>query len=206
MAHTHSSEEADLWTNVSTVIETVSGFISDAYWLGSVHDTIRGVEVDTLGLSYEGLGIGMAIALLSSVGASYCHRVLNTRHQGPQKTVIINETTIPYPNPRHEIDPLLNAHVKLSWLEWLALLGDYLSHIGEIAGPLTFISKLAGEDKLRPAEKAAVESTAALLGIVGAFAGVRTCHRALLEQKKLEAAAMEGANVEASNFQCRNCC
>lgn len=205
--HHNSEKESDYWTKIATAGEYVASFVSDAYWLGTMLDTMVGFEEESsgaLGLSYYGLSFGVTLALLSAGGASYSHMALNTLHQEAVSTLpsagefccqdslstmeYCGQSSYP-PISSQEVQkqPLLednlNKNIGLAWYQNLALVGDYISHVGDVAGPLIFVSELATRNQDSPQwQKITVQCAATLFGGVSSVAGVRTCRNSMLAQ------------------------
>ncbi len=190
MHHAHDYKHADKWTNTATVGEATASFISDAYWLATLFDIVSNFEPDSLGLSFYGVGFGAILALLSAGGAAYSHRTLNTLHQ-PERSdeisIVENSTAEYVPMPdmsiqtKNNMEHSENKHAHLTLLQKLALAGDFISHAGDIAGPLTFVINLATNNNLSRFGKGLVQCGATLFGGIASIANVRTCKGAMLE-------------------------
>lgn len=172
----HQHEHSDNWTKLAALGEAVSSFISDAYWLGGIFDVATGCNDDALGLSYYAIAFGAVAALLSASGAAYCHYNLNTLHQSAMRSsdhVLVNER-----------QPLLGESVSLTNSQRLALIGDYLSHTGDIAGPLAFVVTLATGNHFTRAHKGIVCGVASFFGGICSVANVRTCANAMRSERQ----------------------
>ncbi len=184
--HGHGSTHADKWTNIAAVGEGVSSFISDAYWLGSLFDIVTGLPSAALGLSFYAIAFGTVSALLSATGAAYSHRILNTVHQpnspaateGSRAPILHSAPSVDA--PLTESSPQQSHHRHLSWQQRLALTGDFVSHAGDIAGPLTFVVNLASHNTMPRWGSALVQCVATLFGGLSAVANVRSCKDAML--------------------------
>ena len=188
----HHHQQADTWTNIATVGEASASFISDAYWLGTLFDITSGCAVETLGLSFYGLGFGAIMALLSASGAAYSHRTLNTHHQPKHNQEPVDSkngelqqySTISIVENKGSINdgqPLpSHKHTHLTVLQKLALVGDFVSHVGDIAGPLTFVVNLATNNSLSRWGKVLAQCGASLFGGISTVANVRTCKDAMI--------------------------
>lgn len=182
--HTHHehSTTADIWTKMAAVGEGTASLISDAYWIGGLIDLAAQLDDDGYGLSWYGMGFGTALALVTAVGSAYSHSMLNINHQAQAASPI---------HEAHEGDTeqLINTPAdfnhhqpaKLSWPQRAALLGDYISHTGDMAGPITFIANIAAKDRLPIWGKAIIQCGATLFGGVSSLANVRTCKNSMLE-------------------------
>lgn len=192
--HDHSHQKADKWTNIATLGEATASFISDAYWLGSIFDVASGFTPEYMGLSTHALGFGATLALLSAGGAAYSHRVLNKHHQpdsadGEDKTIDQCEkgqhsliTSSINAQPQQQLVTSTHTQTKhshLAWWQLLALCGDFISHTGDIAGPLTFVITLATSNSLARWKKGLAQCGTTLFGAVSTAANVRTCKDAM---------------------------
>jgi hypothetical protein len=169
MSHLHEHTDADKWTKIAAIAEGVTGFISNTYWLATLFDIISGAEESAAGISFYAMGFGVIIASLSASGAAYSHYVLNKQYQHTGNT-------------QFSINGIMVGD--LTKLQKLALIGDYLSHIGEITGPLTFVADLVANNRLPRWGKALVQCGATLFGAVASVANVRTCKNSMVESNK----------------------
>lgn len=213
MLENHNNARSDIWTNVGAVGEAVSGLISDSYWLATSFDIASRFEEDVMGLSYYGLAFGVIVGLLSAGGAAYCHRQLNTSHQNePQNNqrnqtdydtiqqssdssdncaIAIQETPAAeniHPSTDDQdssSEPLVTrGNKKLTTAQKVALAGDFISHTGENAGPITFVASLATQGALPRWGKSIVQVGATLFGAATSVANVRTCKNNLAERNE----------------------
>ncbi len=200
--HSHGGHtpKADKWTNIAAGGEFVASLISDAYWLGNLFDLAAGFSADAIGLSYYGIASGVTIALLSAGGSAYCHRGVNTvlQESNEQNTDPHAEPLTPSHKNAQNGYGSLNDHLvtnsdsvstppkKLSWMQKLALVGDFISHTGDTAGPITFVVCLATRDSMSLVNKILVQSSSSLFGAVCAVANVRACKNAMLEKAEGE--------------------
>lgn len=168
----HNHGKSDGWTNFSAIGEAVSSFVSDAYWLSTCFDIVSGFGENAIGLSYYAIGFGAFIALLSAGGAAYCHRNLNTVHQHKH-----DDESLPLNHKDH------SAEQELTVLQKIALVGDFISHTGDIAGPLTFVASLATHGKAPRWGKGLAQLGATLFGGFSSVANVRTCANAMLGKR-----------------------
>lgn len=188
-SHAHDHKYADKWTNIATAGEATASFISDAYWLATLFDIVSNAGPETLGLSFYGVGFGAIFAVLSASGAAYSHRTLNTHHQPKQsaKDSVAEYISIPgisIQTADSEGSEHKHAHLTLS--QKLALVGDFISHAGDIAGPLTFVINLATNNNLSRMGKGLMQCGATLFGGIASIANVRTCREAMLAQNMLD--------------------
>lgn len=198
--HSHSGKRADIWTNIATVGEGVSSFVSDAYWLASWFDVGAGFEPVALGLSYYAIAFGTVTALLSAGGAAYSHRALNTTHQTSKDIEKNTSKKHTHEDEEHEhehhshtdykepteITPIkLHSHpYSLRWPQKLALVGDFISHTGDIAGPITFVVNLATQNKIPRWGKILTQCSSTLFGGFSSIANVRTCSKEMVKLNK----------------------
>ncbi len=177
-SHGHSEQKhADRWTNAAAVIGGVASFLSDAFWLADMIDTFGGLETDVMGLSRYAIAFGCTIALFSACGAAYCHRVLDTKNQQAADQSTSSESE----SGADATKPLLRVQNSLTLWQKIALLGDFLSHAGDVAGPMMFVISLAAKDHLSRSAKIGSQVGTLLLGGLGAFAGVRTCKNTMMQ-------------------------
>lgn len=182
--HSHSEHHADKWTNIAAAGELAASFISDAYWLATLFDVASGLPDSYIGLSVYGIGFGIVSACLSAGGAAYSHRVLNTIHQ-PDNLSTENVENGKNIQAITEETPLVTNHVKLTTTQKLALIGDYISHVGDIAGPMTFVTNLATVHYKTPKwGRLVVQCGATLFGGIASVANVRSCKDAMLEKNQ----------------------
>lgn len=205
-AHTEAPV-ADRWTKSSAVTNTIAGYIGDAYWLACLFDTAAGFQNEIIGLSYYALGFGCVIAFLSAGGSNYCHFHLTRIHQGSKEDELIAPTNDDIsqsllPNEHSKEDELIvptnddisqgllpnehsdveceHTHKKLTRLQWIALVGDLISHTGQGASAIIFLAQLiALTNSMTRWQKALMQCGATVFGVVGAIAGVRACKDAL---------------------------
>lgn len=189
--HAHGHKHADKWTNTATFGEATASFISDSYWLATLFDIASNFEPDIVGLSFYGVGFGATLALLSAAGAAYSHRTLNTLHQPERSDEIstVENSTAEYVSmpdmslqTKSPVESSEHKHSHLTLFQKLALAGDFISHAGDIAGPLTFVINLATGNNLSRLGKGLLHCSATLFGGVASIANVRTCKNAMLEQ------------------------
>jgi len=192
--HTH---HADIWTNLAAAGELVTSLISDAYWLASVFDVVSGFKEDAIGVSYYALTFGAVAASLSAAGSSYCHRILNVTHQS--KAVESNDASdnevqhqgASLQNERaliSEDTPLVPNEVPISNVQKLALLGDFISHTSNVAGPVTFVVNLASDGAMSRVGQAFAQVIACAFGVVFSVANWRSCKNAVDDANQLAAA------------------
>ena len=189
--HEENEEKADLLTNLGTIGESVSSFISDSYWLGTLFDLASGFEAEALGLSYYAIAVGATLAILSAGGAAYAHRNLNQHHQKQKK---IDEEApaetsglIDHSHEHHHehTGEHADSHAgHLTTIQKLALVGDFVSHVGDYAGPIVFVTQLATGQKLPRWGKAIAQCGATLFGAVTSLADVRTCKNAMIDANR----------------------
>ncbi len=80
------------------------------------------------------------------------------------------------------------SSASLSWVQWLALAGDGISHTGDMAGPITFVVNLAtANSPLPPLGKGLVQLGATVFGGLSSVANVRACKNALIESMAVKA-------------------
>ena len=122
-------------------------------------------------------------SLLAEQGENHAHSIGNINHQEE------------HPHEHHkghahgqslkEHDSLLaergdDQHAHLTMMQKAALVGDFISHVGDIAGPITFVAEIAAKDRMPAWGTALVQCSATLFGAAASVAGVRTCKNNML--------------------------
>lgn len=74
----------------------------------------------------------------------------------------------------------IEQETSLTLLQRAALVGDFISHAGDIAGPITFVVDLASQ-YLPKYGKIISQCGATLFGMMSSVANVRTCQNSMLE-------------------------
>lgn len=178
--HVHQQTTADVWTKLATAGEATASFISDAYWLGGLIDLAAQLDDAGYGLSWYGMGFGAAIALLTAAGSAYSHTALNLNHQ---------HHPAEHAEEDREREPLLKSSqherqhqaANITIPQKIALAGDFISHVGDIAGPITFVADIIAKDRLPLWGKALIQCGATLFGGVASVANVRSCRNSMYE-------------------------
>lgn len=168
--HNHDHQTADKWTTIAAIGSGVTDFISTAYWLGTFLDISTGLEENAFGLSFYAMGFGVLMASMTALGSTYSHSVLNTNHQNNHKDESDHLN-------RHSMPPL-------TFWQKAALVGDFISHTGEVAGPITFVGDLVTKNTLPRWGKAIIQVGATLFGGISSVAEVRTCKNAMIERNQ----------------------
>jgi hypothetical protein len=175
--HNHNNT-ADIWTNLATIGEGISSGASNFYWGISIADLISSLfisEETPPALSW-GLGLGLTAFAL---GSMYAHRKLNIFHQhahghGHEQVEI---------HHHHSSDERPKT---LSLGQKAALCGDFISHTGDVCGPISAgvdaITKIALKTTLPPWGNVLVQTGSTLVGAVTAVANVRSCKHAIMAQ------------------------
>lgn len=195
--HDHHSHghKADAWTKLGAAGEGAASFISDAYWIGGLIDLAAQLDDVGIGLSWYGLGFGCGLSLLLTAGSVYSHTIVNINHQdanhsGECKPHQSDKSTKSNSaDDEKDIQQKLIANESetqpnLTWTQKAALTSDFISHTGDIAGPLTFIANIASRNSLPIWGKALVQCGATLFGSLSSVAGVRTCKNSMLKRNK----------------------
>jgi hypothetical protein len=192
--HQHTVASADKWTKFGAAGEAVASFISDAYWLGGLVDLVAQLDKTGVGLSWYGLGVGSFFSFILTVGSVYSHTVVNANHQESSHEHRADECEHQHSVSKHRADEqgLLIADTPLTVMQKLALIADFVSHTGDIAGPITFVAQIAAREALPSWGTALVQCGATLFGGVSSVAGVRTC------KKNMEA---RNAQMETENYK-----
>jgi hypothetical protein len=130
--------------------------------------------------------------MLSAAGSAYSHSVLNINNQQDrtekpeQQDDHDDESPLLVDIPKDEIMTSKKpVDVSLTWLQRLALVGDFISHTGDIAGPITFVGSLTTEKLALPFyAKPLTQCAATLFGAATSVANVRTCRNSMHELNK----------------------
>ena len=184
--HDHIEKKSDIWTKLNAA-SGISTYISDTYWLATLFDLSTGFEGDMLPISWYALGFGLLIATLSAGGSTFCHWVLNKNHQhasdpeqANEESKLINQNIEAHSDEEH------HHHHDLSFLQKAALVGDFISHTGEVAGPITFVVDLLARNSLPKWANIAKQSGATLFGVITSVADVRTCYESMRKNPPLK--------------------
>lgn len=203
--HAHHQKKTDIWTKLAAVGEGTASLISDAYWIGGLIDLAAQLDEDGYGLSWYGMGFGTALALITAAGSVYSHTMLNLNHQNEKNH---------HEEADHETESLINSHPedhdhhqgqahshhhsgRLTWLQRGALTADFISHAGDIAGPITFIAEIVAKERLPWWGKGIIQCSATLFGGVSSIANVRACANSMRELNKKR----EEARLDNSSFR-----
>jgi hypothetical protein len=188
----HNHYTADRWTNLATIGEGISSGTSNFYWGISIADLISSLfisEETPPALSW-GLGLGLTAFAL---GSMYAHRKLNIFHQHAhghehepvrdQHACNHHEVEIHHYHHHHNSDERPKI---LSLGQKAALCADFISHTGDVCGPISAgvdaITKIALKTTLSPWGNALVQTGSTLVGAVTAVANVRSCKHAIMAQ------------------------
>ena len=154
--------KADLLTYLNGAGEIIKSAISDFYWLASLMELAAGNqhENNALSLSTAAIIFGGLGAACTATGATYSHWQLNVNHQTPKG-----------PN----VDTEANTGQSLHLMQKTALLFDFVSHTGNVAGPIAFVVDILSKGNLSTSEKACVYGLSTLFGAFSSYAEVRTC-------------------------------
>ena len=180
-SHAASNEDSDAWTKLSALGELVTSLISDTYWIASLFELVigNGHEDNAVSLSWTAVGLGVGFAVFTAAGATYSHWHLNKRnqhfHSNGQAYQVLDDAT--------------DQH-KLSRMQYFALACDWVSHTGDVAGPIAFVVDLMTKGQLPVEQKAIVYGTATLFGGLASYADVRTCRMHMKPADKKESVAM----------------
>lgn len=186
--HNHGESHADVWTTVATIGEGTASFLSDAYWVATSIDLVASLEGTILGVSPWGLGFGIAVAIVTAGGAAYSHYALNVNFQEKDhdhEEADHHRRVISVDQLGDDEEPLLERdepdEAPLTLLQKAALTGDFISHTGDIAGPITFVFDLATHNNAPTWGKALAQCGATLFGAFSSVANVRTCGKSMKE-------------------------
>lgn len=192
MPHGHShgthgeNQSSDFWTKLSAGVNSVASYLSNTYWLyGCINALVASVqnlinaEDEPSAEIYGSAVLAAVLALGVAAGDTYCHYQLNKSHETTNSD--IERQCLNINGEQAE------GNAKLSLLQTLALIGDYVSHVGDIAAPLTFIAQLVADNKdLFDSPEAAliINTILFVIGSLGSVADVRTCKRNLQEMNE----------------------
>lgn len=173
---------------------TTTGFTTIDPSVPTAGDTIY------LGLPIYALIVGVMVSILSASGAAYCHYNLNTLHQGvkdkhdhPADVESGDDKEVGRYHSLDEQEKELTEVATqvarqqltagLSGVQWLALVGDGISHTGDTASNFALLLGLFEMDTPLPAlVKAAAVIGITIYGALGSVANVRTCKNALIQR------------------------
>ncbi|MCX7121176.1 MAG: hypothetical protein NTZ67_05330 [Gammaproteobacteria bacterium] len=189
----HEHEKADFWTNSTAIVEAITSFTSMLYFTARMIDSVGNLDESVGGISFYGLGFGVAMAIYCTAGATYCHRTLNLLHQhanSAQIVVAVNSE----PTANTALISKQGRQSGLTITQKILLFGDLIGHTAETAAPLTFMIALALH--LQQWEKLAANGLCMAIGLFGSAANVRTCYQAL--NKKNSAEVCDGRSRSVS--------
>jgi hypothetical protein len=182
--HSHGHEKSDFFTKFSAFGEFIGSFISDAYWMASIYDLGNSKDPEMLGVTKPALIFGLTVAALSASGAAYCHYRLNKNHQktssNEESNPLMASTSLIAGTSIQNAGNYLGSYCGLSIAVKIALIGDWISHTGDIAGPITFVAKLAGA---KDTGNIVTTCAATVFGAVTSIANVRTCAQNMMKPK-----------------------
>jgi hypothetical protein len=203
--HDHGGQQKpDYWTVSAAAAELLTSLCSDAYWIAESIDFAFNLEGSILGLSPYAVGFGIGGAILSASGAAYSHYALNISGQSKYEHEHEHDhepeadhdhepegdlETEPLPGDLAEArdpashdadDPLIpKPPTQVYWWQKAALIGDFISHTGDVAGPLNFTYDLATNKESPFWAKMLVKCGATLFAANGSVANVRTCYESM---------------------------
>ncbi len=194
--HHGDNTTSNVWTKLGTAGEIVSSLISDTYWLGGLIDVAFQLDDAGYGLSTYGMAFGTALAVMTAAGSGYAHNIVNRNHQKSSEQHAHHahdeECGHAHADTQGMTTPLADSHshdkspsVSLSWPQKLALNGDFVSHVGDVAGPITFVADLAFPEQAR-ATQMVVRGLATAFGIFSSVANRQTCKKNMLESNAKE--------------------
>lgn len=183
-------EKADFFTFGGVLQDLVSTVVT-AFWVAQVSQLIQNAAGFTQeksvfdGFDYISIGIGSFFGLFAAIGSAYCHFYLNKQNQRDaqqQQDDTVEEDAVVA--ARRNDNRGKKHAARISALQWVALAGDYLGHIGEAAGPIVLLIEIIWKLETvwpRPTEsiQAIYHGAALTLGLYMAFTNARTCKNSL---------------------------
>lgn len=186
-AHPHNSfdETSDIWTKLSALGELTTSLISDAYWIASLFELVVGNEHEqnAVSLSWTAFALGTSIAVFTALGATYSHWHLNLKNQHHHSTSEAHYRNLDAPEEAKQRS--------LSKMQYFALACDWVSHTGDVAGPIAFVVDLMSKGQLTVQHKAIVYCSATLFGAVSSYADVRTCRMHMKPSEQSESVGLD---------------
>lgn len=185
----HNHNTADRWTNLATIGEGISSGASNFYWGISIADLISSLFISEETPPALSWGLGLSLTAFA-LGSMYAHRKLNIFHQhahGHGHEPVEDQHECEH----HEVE--IHHHHNsderpktLSLGQKAALCADFISHTGDVCGPISAgvdaITKIALKTTLPPWGNALVQTGSTLVGAVTAVANVRSCKHAIMAQ------------------------
>lgn len=163
-----TSEEtgADGWTMLATLGVAYRVFFANLIFYGELIDNLSGQEADTpLGISINSCYAAGTLALLITLGTTYCQATFNTA----------NQTTATMPRAPASRAP---APASLTTMQSTALVASMVAGAGELAASINF---LANDGQLSKWPSLAVSASALVIGGVTFWPNVRTFKNTFLK-------------------------
>lgn len=102
-----------------------------------------------------------------------------------EQPLLADKASHQHPEHAHRKDDIkINGDLTVG--QKAALVADFISHTGDIAGPITFISKLALKEIVPPIGKVLIECGATLFAGFASVANVRSCANSMRKINKAE--------------------
>lgn len=158
-------ERADWITKIGAVGEFVANITTQPYWSGGIVDDCLNLKPYKIGLSIPGMIVGSLFTVWMSPSTYYAHLTLNENNQTsnhPEKADL--------------------AKTRLHALQHVAVGGDSLSHVCDIASQITFVADLATKHNMSPPAKIITQCAATLFSTVCSLATIRTCRNSMKEK------------------------
>jgi hypothetical protein len=201
---------ANAWTKFGALMGFLVDFMSNTTLFAAfmIYASSNDEDPDELGYTLSHFKWALIYGFLVGLSTTYCHFVLETQGQ-QEKAVPWGEGFLdfkdPCPDLRTEIPRFDNedslriaqrqslrlsschAHAQqknLRWYQNLALFGDALGHMGDLASPLIAVVRIAGSANLSKTYQWIVNGGILLLSFVGAGADFRTCFMSLVQKKE----------------------
>lgn len=196
-----SRESADAWTNLSSVSKALSEFVSNFFWLSYTVDLFSDRDSDTpIGVSYYGLGVGLALAAFATFGSVYCQRILNLEHQTPQ--ALPDPKLLTFNGGLVELErlglltPSIKRSPALTHWQKIALAGAGIKLLGETSAPLNFVLDLCAGDQLNLKAHMGINAGITVFAMLGSYADFRTLWLNLVTHNKKSRQGLDNALSE----------
>jgi hypothetical protein len=181
----HNHKTADKWTNFATIGEGISSGASNFYWGISIADLISSLFISEETPPPLSWGLGLCLTAFA-LGSMYAHRKLNIFHQHGSESVEKHHECGHHEVEVHQDHNSGELSKTLSLAQKAALCADFISHTGDVCGPIAagvdVIAKITINSALPPWGKVLVQAGTTLVGAVTAVANVRSCKHAIIAQ------------------------
>jgi hypothetical protein len=174
----------------------MAGTAGDAFWYAKLIDLLAATDTNlfVFGLTATGLGVGMSIAILASLGTAYCQKKLNEeglknlQHYGPTTDFSIQGG---YQTLNDNL-PAKSANQGITPLQKLALALNVLARGTDVVSGLMLAVMLAFSN-LAKTTVFTINMVSLLFGGLCAGANTRSCYHAIKSLNKGPAEALSDA-------------